>query len=501
MTRRESRSTEKRIRQKIDKTPDVPGVYIMKDREGVVIYVGKAVSLRKRIMSHMRCSGNNTKNLLLSAGIDDFEFIPVASEAEALVLENRLIKDYQPRYNVNLKDGKSYPFVKITGERFPSLQIVREEKDGRSMYFGPFTNAGFIRSLVKFVRRYYPIRSCRRDIGGRRSSRLCTQYHIGRCAGPCAGMVSEAEYRRIADGAIAFFCGEYEDFKKRLKVWLAEEVRQLEFEKAEETKRRLFMIEEMERRFPLRDEAALIDYSRKDELSNLKDLLGMDKVPCHIEGFDVSNISGRYAVASRVSFRGGAPDRASYRRYRIKYDKGIDDYRMMEEVLRRRFSHKPAEPVPDLVLIDGGKGHLGVAAGVLEELGVKANLAALAKEKEELFLPGRDRPLRGDSGEKGLLLLQRVRDEAHRFALTYHRKLHRKGEILSLLDGIKGIGPARKSRIIQRFRGLEEIREAGMEGLKEAGIPAAVALEVLEKAERAVLRPGLQRRQSLRRLK
>ncbi|HOL23033.1 MAG TPA: GIY-YIG nuclease family protein, partial [bacterium] len=202
----------RKILKKLNSVPNIPGVYLMKDRDGDVIYVGKAISLRKRIASYFQKTAASPKNLSLVSDIHNFEFIPVASEAEALILENTLIKRYQPRYNVNLKDGKSYPFVKISNERFPSVRVVREVQDGRSIYFGPFTNVDLIKRVVKFIRRYYPVRNCRYNLE-KKKVHLCTQYYIGRCAGPCEGKIGEDEYRKLVRGIISFFEGNYEKFK------------------------------------------------------------------------------------------------------------------------------------------------------------------------------------------------------------------------------------------------------------------------------------------------
>ncbi|HOL22965.1 MAG TPA: GIY-YIG nuclease family protein, partial [bacterium] len=204
---------ERRERQKkLDSVPNIPGVYLMKDRDGVIIYVGKAISLKKRLASYFYGTETSPKNLSLLSDIHDFEFIPVASEAEALILENALIKKYQPRYNVNLKDDKSYPFVKITRDRFPSIRVVREIQDGRSIYFGPFTNVDLIKRVIKFIRRYYPVRNCRYNLE-KKKVHLCTQYYIGRCAGPCEGKIADSEYNKLVRGIISFFEGNYEKFK------------------------------------------------------------------------------------------------------------------------------------------------------------------------------------------------------------------------------------------------------------------------------------------------
>jgi len=416
----------RKIQKKLSSVPDIPGVYLMKDRKGEVIYVGKAISLKKRLSSYFHRGEDSPKNLSLVSEIDNFEFIPVASEAEALILEDNLIKKYQPRYNVNLKDDKSYPLVKITGERFPSIMIVREIPDGRSVYFGPFTNVDLIKRVIKFIRRYYPVRNCRYNIE-KKKVHLCTQYYIGRCSGPCEGKITEDEYSKLVRGITSFFEGKYERCKKELEKQLSQTIKALEFEKAEEIKKRLFMLDEMKRRFPLRDERALFSYAETNVLVRLKEILGLKKIPYHIEGYDVSNIQGDLATASKVSFKGGAPDKDNYRRYRIKLVKGIDDCGMLAEVLTRRFdTEEERKELPDLILIDGGKAQLNVALKVLGKMNIDVPVVSLAKREEEVYITGRKEPLRLGKDTPELHLLQAIRDEAHRFALAYHRRLRRK---------------------------------------------------------------------------
>jgi len=219
---------KRKTQEKLNDAPDIPGVYLMKDKSGSVIYIGKAVSLKRRISSYFR--PRSSANPLLAENIEDFDIIPAASEAEALILENSLIKKYRPKYNVDLKDGKSYPLVKITAEKFPALLIVREKKDVKSLYFGPFTDVELVKSVIKFIRRYYPARNCRHNLD-REKVRLCTQYHIGRCPGPCGGKISEKEYGEIVRGAAAFFKGRYGGFQKKLKRQMAEAVKKLDLKK------------------------------------------------------------------------------------------------------------------------------------------------------------------------------------------------------------------------------------------------------------------------------
>ncbi len=471
----------KNLLEKLSKTPDIPGVYLMKGRDGSVIYTGKALSLKRRISSYFQEGKNDIKNLALSDRIEDFDFIPVASEAEALILENNLIKKYRPKYNVNLKDDKSYPFVKITAEKYPTLRIVREKKDDRSRYFGPFTNIEFLRGIIKFVRRYYPVRNCRYDL--RKKVRLCTQYHIGRCSAPCAGRISRKEYRGIVRGITAFFEGDYRKFIKILKKQLSVAIRNLEFERAQEIKKRLFMLEEMEKRFPIRDEKTLLSYSESNVLPNLKEILKLDRIPYHIEGYDVSNISGIYSTASRISFKGGVKDTRNYRKYRIILRHGIDDCGMLMEVLARRFGPDEDEKkFPDLILVDGGKGQLNTAVRALKNRGIDIPVISLAKRNEEIYRSGVAGIIRLSDDSPELHLLQAVRDEAHRFALCYHRNLRGKGALSSFLDEIPGIGERRKRKILFHFPDTNSLSKASPHQLVKIGIPVKQAIEVISKS-------------------
>lgn len=473
---------KEKLKKRLAELSDIPGVYLMKDSGGKVIYVGKASSLKKRVGSYFRPGGLDVKTLLMTEKIEDFEVIPVASEAEALLLENRLIKKYQPRYNVDLKDGKSYPFVKITPGDFPSVLVVREPMDADSTYYGPFPDATLLKEIVRFLRRYYPVRNCAREMG-RKNSRVCTQYDIGRCSGPCGGKITMLDYSKHVRGIKAFFSGEYAEFEKQLRRWMIEAAENLEYEKANEIKKRLLMLDRLRKRFPLRDEKELLSYGENNVLCKLAGILRLDRTPYAIEGFDVSNTSGTLATASKVLFRGGIPDRQGYRRYRIIFRSNIDDYRMIEEALERRFSSENDREMPDLVLVDGGRGHLGIAAGVLGRMKLDIPVVSLAKENEEIFVPWSREPLRLGEDSRERHLLQRIRDEAHRFALSYHRKIRARKVKESFLDGIKGIGEERKKKIVAAFPDVYSISEADIGILREAGLTEKAAAEVVRRAK------------------
>jgi excinuclease ABC subunit C len=472
-----------KIKLKLKELPDSPGVYLMKDKQGKVIYVGKASSLLKRVRSYFSPSGNNTKALILSEKIYDFEVIPVASEAEALILENQLIKKYQPKYNINLKDDKSYPLVKITKEEYPSIQIVREKKSENAIYFGPFTNKKLLKETIRFLRSFYPIRNCKKNIytGG---VKLCVQYYIGKCSGPCEKKISNKEYEKLVEGVCAFFKGEYKSFENKLKRWMIEEIKNLNFEEADKIKKRLFLLQELARRFPIREENELYKYSEENVLFNLAKILNLKKIPNLIEGYDISNISGDFAVGSKVSFIGGIPNKNGYRRYKIKTVKGIDDYKMLKEVLIRRFdSEEEREEIPDLILVDGGKGQLNIATSVLKMYNLKVSVISLAKREEEIFIEGKDRPVKLPPESPELKFLQRIRNEAHRFAINYHRKIRSKELKFSFLDEIKGIGEKTKKKIILNFPDIISLANRKIEDIEKIGIKKSIALKILEKAK------------------
>ncbi|MGC8977106.1 MAG: excinuclease ABC subunit UvrC [Candidatus Ratteibacteria bacterium] len=475
-----------KIKSKLKKLPDSPGVYLMKDKGGNIIYVGKASSLKKRISSYFSPTGNNTKVLVLSEKIYDFEVIPVASEAEALILENQLIKKYQPKYNINLKDDKSYPFLKITKEDFPSVQIVREEKQKNAIYFGPFTNKKLLKETVRFLRKFYPVRNCKKDIYSGKI-RLCIQYHIGRCSGPCENKISKEEYQKLVEGFIAFFEGKYKEFEKKLKIWMMEEIKKLNFEEADKIKKRLFLLSEMTKKFPLREEDELYRYGEENVLFNLSKILNLNKIPNLIEGYDISNISGNLAVGSKVAFVGGIPYKDGYRRYKIKTVNKIDDYKMLEEILVRRFdSEDERKEIPDLILIDGGKGHLGIAISVLKRYNLKIPIISIAKKEEKIFVDWKDEPIILPTNCPELQLLQRIRNEAHRFAITYHRKIREKNLTFTFLDEIKGVGEKTKMKIIMNFPNISEIAGLKINQLKKIGIKEKIAEKIIKKAKEVI---------------
>ncbi len=408
------------IKEKIRKLPLTSGVYLMKNTEGKVIYIGKAVSLRKRVQSYFRKStGARSKTDLLVADIVDIEVIETFSEAEALILEASLIKQYQPKYNIDLRDDKSYPLIQITNEKFPRVSIERPKKKKEGFdYYGPYVNAGLIREALSIIRRIFPFRVCTPF-----PKKECLDYHIELCEAPCIGKVTKQEYKANIKNVRLILEGKKDALYRGLKRSMEHFSQTQKFEKAAKVRDQLRAIGALY--------SGTKDINYYKEAEQLQRVLNLPRRPERIETFDISNIMGNQAVGAMVSFLGGNPDKQNYRRFRIKEVNGIDDFKMIAEIVRRRYSRlqKERRMFPDLIVIDGGKGQLSAAYNELKKLEVQIPLISLAKREEEIFLPGKRNPVRLSLDSLGLKLLQRTRDEAHRFAITYHRKLRSKAVI------------------------------------------------------------------------
>ena len=545
----------------------------MRDNTDTIIYVGKAKNLVKRVKSYFREKLDRPKTQILMSHFDSLEYIVTNSEKEALILEATLIKKHRPRYNVQLKDDKRYPYVKITNEKFPRLIITRDvAKNG--VYYGPFTDVGSVKQTVKFLKSLFKIRICRNMDGP------CLNSQIDLCLAPCAGNVSEKEYSEIINKIDLFFQGKYSTIVKNLKTEMAEAAMNEEYEKAAVIRDQIESIEEiMEKQFvdlvdddldqdviaiapgeneviviimPIRNgkivgrddflmsgsqydsssevlfafiqqyygynrhipkqilldediddkelledwlsdlrgnkvhikvpqkgvklrlvkmahkNAEIIKHQKKtmeNSLIELKKYLKLENLPRVIEGYDISNISGKFAVGSKVSFKDGKPNKKSYKHFKIKTP-GPNDFAMMEELLTRRLKRVESDPEPDLMVIDGGKGQLGMVCGVLEKLNLThIPVIGLAKEFEEIYTPNSKRPIIIPKNSKALHLLQQVRDESHRFAITYHRKLRSKNIQASSLDNIAGIGKKRKVNLLKEFGTIENIKKASVDDL------------------------------------
>lgn len=569
--------------------PKKPGVYIMRDANDEIIYIGKAKNLINRVRSYFREKLDRPKTQILMSHFDSLEYIVTNSEKEALILEATLIKKHRPRYNVQLKDDKRYPYVKITNEKYPRLIITRNiTKNG--IYYGPFTDVTSVKKTVKFLKSLFKIRTCRNMNGP------CLNSQIDLCYAPCSGEISKEEYDEIINKIDLFFQGKYSVIVKNLKKEMAEAAENEQFEKAAVLRDQITSIEEiMEKQFvdlvdddldqdviaiapndnevvviimPIRNgkivgrddflmsgsqyesnseilfafiqqyygfnrhipkqillnepiddtelleewlsdlrgnkvyikvpmkgvklrlvnmaqkNAEIIKHQKKameNSLIELKKYLKLDKLPRIIEGYDISNISGKFAVGSKVSFKDAKPNKKKYKRFKIETP-GPNDFAMMKELLTRRLKMIDTDEEPDLIVIDGGKGQLSMACEVLDELNLAhIPIIGLAKEFEEIYIPNSKRPIIIPKNNKALHLLQQVRDESHRFAITYHRKLRSDNISESSLDDIPGIGKKRKINILKEFGTMNNVKNASVEELaKIKGMNEKVATNVYE---------------------
>ncbi|MEW6621891.1 MAG: excinuclease ABC subunit UvrC [Bacillota bacterium] len=577
------------LEDRLKRLPDKPGVYMMLSDEGKVIYVGKAASLRNRVRSYFRSNQNSPKAAALMLHVKDLDYIVTDNEVEALILECNLIKNHRPKYNVFLKDDKTYPYIKITlDEEYPRIVTTRRiQKDG-GKYYGPFTNVGSMHETVKLLRRLFPVRTCKSI---KPQDRPCLNHHIKRCLAPCTGNISPNDYRTMVEQTIMFLEGKQEKVLETLQRKMREASENLEFERAGELRDQIMAVEKVLEKQkienPVEEDQDVIAFARgvdeacvqvffirngkvvgrehyfidgTDNLSRteivtafvkqyysrvadiprkillqepvedkeiielwlkekrgskvslatpqigsklklvemvaknalllleeaqlsrqrkkmsdeealllLKDYLDLQNIPLRIECYDVSNIQGSSAVGSMVVFEKGRPVPEQYRKFKIKTVDGPNDYAALQEVLYRRFKHGAnAASLPDLVLIDGGKGQLSACREVMRVLDL-AHIPAygLAKKEELLFGEGKEDPIILPRTSEALYLVQRIRDEAHRFALAYHRSIRGKDSLRSLLDEIPGIGPKRKKALLMRFGSIEEIRAAAIKDLEE----------------------------------
>ncbi len=553
--------------------PNKPGVYIMKDKDEKIIYIGKAKNLIKRVQSYFRKNLDRPKTKILMDHFNSLEYIVTNSEKEALILEANLIKKHKPTYNIRLKDDKRYPYVKITNEKFPRLLITRNITKNGS-YYGPFTDVGSVKKTVKFLKSLFKIRTCRNMDGP------CLNSQIDLCYAPCDDEISKEEYNEIINKIDLFFQGKYSVIVKNLKKEMMEAASEQNYEKAAVLRDQIQSIEEvMDKQFveladddldqdviaisedkdnfvivvmAVRngkivgkddflmngteyDSVEEVEYSfiqqyygynrhipkqiiinqgigdvslledwltdlrgnrvyikvpekgiklrlvnmaqknaeiivhQKKKLENalieLKKYLKLEKLPRVIEGYDISNISGKLAVGSKVSFLDAKPNKKKYRHFKINTP-GPNDFEMMKELLTKRFERIDKDEEPDLIVIDGGKGQLGMACQVLKENNLEhIPIIGLAKEFEEIYIPNTSRPIIIPKDNKALYLLQQVRDESHRFAITYHRKLRSKKITESSLDNIPGIGQNRKKYILKELGSIDKVKEASIDQL------------------------------------
>lgn len=403
-------------KEKAKHLPLTSGVYLMKDRDGTVIYVGKAVSLRKRVQSYFRKRKTMSKTDLLVENIADIDHIDTDSEAEALILEASLVKKYDPKFNVELRDDKSFPLIQITDEEFPRISVERpHQKIKGYTYYGPYINPKLIREALALLRKIFHFRTCDPF-----PDKECLDYHIGLCEAPCIKKIGKREYMKNIRNVKLILEGRKDDLYKRLHKEMEAHAKAQRYEDAAKVRDQLRAIGALY--------SGTRDVNYYKEAEQLQRALKLPRLPNRIETFDISNIMGNQAVGSMVSFLNGRPDKNNYRRFKIKEVEGIDDFKMIAEVVRRRYRRLKNEGkmYPDLIVIDGGKGQLSAAHQELIKLGVQIPMVSLAKREEEVFLPNKRNPVKLSLDSLGLKLLQRTRDEAHRFAVKYHRHLRDK---------------------------------------------------------------------------
>ena len=420
--------------------PHKSGVYIMRDAAGEILYIGKANDLSKRVAQYFNSNQENVKNQALAPLVRRIDYILCQSEREALLLERRLINENQPFFNVMWKDGKTYPYLKITlGEDYPRILTTRRKIRDAGAYFGPFPKTTPVRGLLRYLwkHRVFSLRPCRWEFSeknplDKRKINECLYYHTKECPAPCAGRIAKADYRRISARAVLFFKGRYEDLRQGFEREMKDASKALDYERAAQLRDNIAALSQMGERVRVREVEADGVGGRLAQtrmVTALQKALDLPQPPVHVECFDISHFQGRQTVAAMACFMGGKPHREHYRKFRIRETAGIDDFKSMHEAVYRRYQRLRAEKasLPDLVLIDGGKGQLRAAGKALAELKLKIPLASLAKRIEEIFRPGRAESLVLSLDDPALLLLQQLRDEAHRFGAAYHRLLRDKG--------------------------------------------------------------------------
>jgi len=465
-----------KLQTKLDELPKKPGVYLMRDRNGRVIYVGKAKSLRSRVRNYfqkgtLRSADPKLRGLIKS--IEDLDIIVVHNEAEAVLSEGRLIKEYRPRYNVAFKDDKRFMLLTINpDEPLPRLRLGRIQRKDSHRYFGPYASANSTRSTKDFVERRYGLRQCRAREPGEHEYKHCMADIIRTCSAPCVGKISPEAYRERVDEASAFLRGERPDVLKELQEQMEAASEKLKFEKAAQLRDTLLTLRRTVKQRASGTSSRAFHKDRAAEgIQELQRVLTLPTVPKVIETFDISNISGTYSVASMVCAVDGLPRPQRYRRFRIKTIEGPNDPAMMGEAVERRYKRLRDEnlPMPDLIVLDGGITQLRAGRAKLDELGLEhVPAVGLAKRFEEIVwdVTNLSPAIRLPMDSNALQVLQRIRDEAHRFALTYHRKLREKRIRASRLDEIEGIGDKRKEILLAHFGSVDRMKKASLEELE-----------------------------------
>lgn len=478
------------LAQKLKSLPRQPGVYFHKDKAGEIIYVGKAAVLKNRVRQYFQQSRRrDPKTDALIAEIYDTDWITVESEMDALFLEAEMVRRYMPRYNILLRDDKSSLYVRINyDDSYPSISFTHRPLDDKAKYFGPFFNGGEVKRALRYLRRVFPYSTH----SGVIPKRACLQYHLGLCPGLEEDKTSLQDYRANLRKLMQFLRGEREKLVEKMQADMQKAAQKQEFEKAAELRNQYYALKALSKQIVFSDKEFL-DISKDRGLQGLADLLGLQKVPHRIEGYDISHMQGTDNVASMVVFTNGIPDKANYRKFKMRIP-GNDDFAHMHEALSRRLSEKniKAWGLPDLFLIDGGKGQVAAAIRARDELGINRPMVGLAKREEEIVVHieksqvdvskielQKQHAIVNDSDDFMMILLpkssdivkllQRVRDESHRFAVSYHSVLKGKRQTASLLDEIPGVGPITRKKLIRTFGSLQGVRQA-----PQADIAAAI---------------------------
>lgn len=466
------------VQTKLKELPKKPGVYIYRNDKNKIIYVGKAVNLKNRVTSYFRNKDHDIKTQALVENIRDLEWIITESEIEALILEAELIKRYKPRYNIDWKDDKNYCYIKITHENYPKVFVVHQVIDDKAKYIGPFVDSRAVRLALKTLRKVFPYCTCSLP-----SDRVCLYYHLKLCPGHGPKYISPKDYKKNIDGLINYIHGDKEKVKNQLKKQMQELAKKHQYEKAAEIRDRIVALTKIKFQNIFEE----TDEIKADKaLSGLQKALNLVGVPERIECYDISNISGKLAVGSMVVFKHGLPEKNDYRRFEIKTVKQIDDFAMHKEVQARRFKNlggkdQSFSKIPDLIVIDGGKGQLSAANEIIKELKIKTKVIGLAKRLEEVFYyDGAEfKCVNLPETSESRYLLQRIRDEAHRFAITYHRNLRSKEMKRSGLDKVEGVGPVTKKKLINCFGSVQKIKEASLEELERV-VNHKIAVKIKE---------------------
>jgi len=478
----------KTLKEKLRELPDKPGCYLMRNREGRIIYVGKAASLRKRVQSYFRAASlrrGDPKLRSLVHSVADIEIIELHNEAAAVLTEARLIKQYRPRYNVTLRDDKRFLLLRVgLREPVPRFTLVRIRRDDGARYFGPYASSAAARAALDFVERRFGLRKCAPRVPDAETYRHCHNDIIRQCSAPCIGRISLNDYRERVETACEFLRGRRPAYLKALREEMQEAAANRHYEQAAALRDLLDLLQRALRQHARMASTPQMQREAAEHgLRELQDALGLSEPPRVIEAFDVSNISGTHAVASMVCAIDGIPQANRYRRFRIKTVTGSDDPAMMGEAVARRFRRlrEQDRPPPDLLLIDGGITQLRAARAALAEHGFDGvPSAGLAKRFEELHLDRGDAPpLRLPRDSAALTILRRLRDEAHRFAVDYHRRLRERQIRNSVLDDVPGVGAKRKQMILERFGSVRAVLKAGPDRLCDVpGVGPRLAADI-----------------------